>query len=97
MGSGRLDALAEIPAAYLSAGQKRRLSLARLLVAPRPLWLLDEPTVSLDQASRLLVAEAIDAHLAAGGLVLAATHLPLGLAKAREWALEPAPSAEVGP
>ncbi|MGD9829626.1 MAG: heme ABC exporter ATP-binding protein CcmA [Hyphomicrobiaceae bacterium] len=93
----RLDALAEIPAAYLSAGQKRRLSLARLLVAPRPLWLLDEPTVSLDQASRLLVAEAIDAHLAAGGLVLAATHLPLGLAKAREWALEPAPSAEVGP
>lgn len=84
-----LDALADIPAGYLSAGQKRRLGLARLLVAPRPLWLLDEPTVSLDSQSTALLAGIIDAHVAAGGLVVAATHLPLGLAAARELRLGP--------
>lgn len=82
-----IDPLADIPAGYLSAGQKRRLGLARLLVAERPVWLLDEPTVSLDARSTGLLAGLIDAHVAAGGLVVAATHLPLGLAKARELRL----------
>jgi len=72
-----LSALAEIPAAYLSAGQKRRTSLARLLVAPRPLWLLDEPTVALDAASCKTLIDVGNAHLRNGGLILAATHLPL--------------------
>ncbi len=76
-----LTALAGIPAGYLSAGQKRRACLARLLVTPRPLWLLDEPTVSLDTASVALLARQIDAHAAGGGLVIAATHIPLGLSK----------------
>jgi len=79
-----LMALAEIPAAYLSAGQKRRLGLARLLVAERPVWLLDEPTVSLDAASTARVGEVMAAHVARGGIVIAATHLPLGLTGARE-------------
>lgn len=82
-----LATLAEIPAGYLSAGQKRRLGLARLLVAARPIWLLDEPTVSLDAASSALLAEIIDAHVGAGGLVVAATHLSLGLARTRELRL----------
>ncbi len=58
-----LDALADIPAGYLSAGQKRRLALARLIVAERPIWLLDEPTVSLDAASVEVLVAAINAHL----------------------------------
>jgi heme exporter protein A len=74
-----LAALADYPAGLLSAGQKRRLGLARLMVAERPIWLLDEPTVSLDAASSELLAGLIRAHLATGGLVIAATHLPLGL------------------
>ncbi len=79
--------LADIPAGYLSAGQKRRLGLARLLVSKRPLWLLDEPTVSLDQASVMLLGEAVKAHVAGGGLVVAATHIPLGLENTRELLL----------
>lgn len=82
--------LADFPAAYLSAGQKRRAGLARLLVAKRPLWLLDEPTVSLDAASTRLLAKAVNQHLDDGGLVVAATHLPLGFAKAREFDLSAA-------
>lgn len=74
-----LQALAERPAANLSAGQKRRLGLARLLVTDRPLWLLDEPTVSLDQASVALFADAVRAHVAGGGAALIATHIDLGL------------------
>lgn len=74
-----LDALADIPAGYLSAGQKRRLALARLLVAARPLWLLDEPTVSLDTASGELLVGAINAHLKTGGMAVVATHLPMAL------------------
>jgi len=77
-----LDALADIPAGYLSAGQKRRLALARLAVAVRPLWLLDEPTVSLDTASVGLLVAAINAHLAGGGLAVIATHVPLALERA---------------
>lgn len=74
-----LEALAEIPAGYLSAGQKRRLGLARLSVAVRPLWLLDEPTVSLDVASVKVLVEAIDRHLASGGMAVIATHVPMEL------------------
>jgi heme exporter protein A len=85
--------LTDIPAAFLSAGQKRRLGLSRLLLAYRPLWLLDEPTVSLDAANRDILASIIDAHLAAGGMVVAATHLPLGLANARELDLTAASQA----
>jgi heme exporter protein A len=75
----RLADLARRPAGALSAGQKRRLGLARLLVTGRKLWLLDEPTVSLDVASVALFAEAVRAHLAGGGLALIATHIDLGL------------------
>jgi heme exporter protein A len=78
-----LDALADIPAGYLSAGQKRRLGLARLAVAPRPLWLLDEPTVSLDAASVDVLVAAINAHLTSGGLAVIATHVPMALAAAQ--------------
>lgn len=70
---------AELDAGVLSAGQTRRLGLARLLVSRRPVWLLDEPTASLDTAGSRLVAEMIDAHAAQGGGVVVATHehLPL--------------------
>jgi heme exporter protein A len=84
-----LEALAHIPAGYLSAGQKRRLGLARLMVASRPVWLLDEPTVSLDARSTGLLADVINAHIAGGGIAIAATHLPLGLVAARELRLSP--------
>jgi heme exporter protein A len=88
-----LDGLRDIPAGYLSAGQKRRLGLARLLMAERPIWLLDEPTASLDNASQERLAGAVNAHLAGGGLVVAATHAPLAYANARELALGAARAA----
>jgi heme exporter protein A len=68
------------PGAYLSAGQRRRVALARLLVVPRPLWLLDEPTAALDASSRQVLAELMGEHLARGGLIIAATHEPIGVA-----------------
>jgi heme exporter protein A len=74
-----LVALSERPAHALSAGQKRRLGLARLLVTGRPIWVLDEPTVSLDQNSVQQFADNVEAHLAAGGMALLATHIDLGL------------------
>jgi heme exporter protein A len=86
--------LSDIPAGYLSAGQRRRLGLARLLVAHRTLWLLDEPTVSLDTASVTLLAKAVDAHVTGGGIAIAATHIPLGLAKTRELRLVGGVAAE---
>jgi len=79
----RLDHAAHLPAAYLSAGQRRRLSLARLLAVRRPLWLLDEPTAALDAAGQELFAGLMRDHLARGGLIVAATHGPLGI-EARE-------------
>ncbi len=85
-----LAALEDIPAAYLSAGQKRRVGLARLCLAHRPVWLLDEPTVSLDAASVAILADAVARHVEAGGLVLAATHIPLGIETARTLELAPA-------
>lgn len=66
-------------AANLSAGQKRRLGLARLLVTGRPVWVMDEPTVSLDAASVQLFGDVVRGHLAAGGAALIATHIDLGL------------------
>jgi heme exporter protein A len=68
---------ADLPAAYLSAGQKRRLSLCRLIVARRDLWLLDEPATALDTDGLDRLAQLVDIHRAAGGLVLAATHADL--------------------
>lgn len=83
-----LDALSDIPAGYLSAGQKRRLGLARLLVVDRPVWLLDEPTVSLDARSTGLLAAEIERHMSGGGIAIAATHLDLGLAHRTELRLD---------
>jgi heme exporter protein A len=74
--------LAALPGAYLSAGQRRRLSIARLLVAKRPIWLLDEPTAALDSAGQTRFAELMQEHLAAGGIVVATTHVPLGTSHA---------------
>jgi heme exporter protein A len=90
--AGALDAvglrpLADLPAAYLSAGQKRRLALARLVAVSRPLWLLDEPTSTLDSASQIRLADLMRAHLAGGGLIVAAAHGPIGLERARELRL----------
>jgi heme exporter protein A len=74
-----LDGLARLPATYLSAGQRRRLSLARLIAVERPIWLLDEPTSALDAAAQAMLADLMRTHLAGGGLILAATHGPIGL------------------
>jgi heme exporter protein A len=74
-----LARITDVPAAYLSAGQRRRLALARLLLADRPLWLLDEPVASLDAAGVETLTQAMSAHLAGGGLLVAATHVPLAL------------------
>jgi heme exporter protein A len=82
-----LDALAELPAAYLSAGQRRRLSIARLLAVKRPIWLLDEPMSTLDAAAQARLTALMRAHLADGGLILAATHGTLGIDAARELRL----------
>ena len=79
--------LADLPAAYLSAGQRRRLSLARLVAAKRPIWLLDEPTSTLDSGAQDRLAALMRSHLAEGGLILAATHAAIGLAAARELRL----------
>lgn len=70
---------ADLPCRYLSAGQKRRLALARLLVSGRPIWLLDEPFAALDTAGQVLVAQLMARHCGAGGIIIAATHEPLGL------------------
>lgn len=75
-----IDHAAHLPAAYLSAGQRRRLSLARLLAVRRPVWLLDEPTAALDAAGQELFTGLMREHLARGGLIVAATHGPLGIA-----------------
>jgi heme exporter protein A len=92
-----LAPLAGLPAAYLSAGQKRRLSIARLVAVSRPIWLLDEPTSALDQSAQQKLAELMRGHLAGGGMIVAAAHGPIGLDRAlelkleqpRAWALDP--------
>jgi heme exporter protein A len=74
-----LDHAAHLPAVVLSAGQRRRLSIARLLAVRRPIWLLDEPTSALDSAGQTMFAALMQDHLARGGMIVAATHAPLGL------------------
>jgi heme exporter protein A len=83
-----LGAIATLPAGYLSAGQRRRLSIARLIAVKRPIWLLDEPTSTLDAAAQHRVAEFMRSHLNEGGLVLAATHSALGLSNIQELSLD---------
>jgi len=82
-----LTGVAHLPFGYLSAGQQRRIALARLLVSARPLWLLDEPTAALDKRSDQLFADLVGDHLNNGGLAIAATHQPLGLANVQSLEL----------
>lgn len=79
-----LAALSDLPAAYLSAGQRRRLSLARLAAVQRPIWLLDEPTSTLDREAQDMLSGLMRQHLAGGGLIVAAAHGPIGLERAKE-------------
>jgi len=79
-----LAPLSDLPAAYLSAGQRRRLSIARLVAVPRALWLLDEPTSALDAASQTRLSDLMRRHLTSGGMIIAATHGAIGLERARE-------------
>lgn len=85
-----LDHIAHLPAAYLSAGQRRRLSIARLLTVRRPVWLLDEPTSALDVTAQATLGALMARHLAAGGIIMAATHGPLGLEGTRGLHIGPA-------
>jgi heme exporter protein A len=83
-----LGSIETLPAGLLSAGQKRKLSLMRLFAAPRPIWLLDEPSVSLDRASVTVLGKAVAEHLADGGIAVVASHTPLEVEFARELALK---------
>ncbi|WP_217574407.1 heme ABC exporter ATP-binding protein CcmA [Mesorhizobium sp. GbtcB19] len=78
-----LGGLGHLPFGYLSTGQRRRASIAKLLVSRRPIWLLDEPTAGLDKASEERFAGLMREHLRDGGILVAATHLPLGLEGAK--------------
>jgi heme exporter protein A len=80
-----LDHIAHLPAAFLSAGQRRRLSMARLLAVRRPVWLLDGPTSTLDAAGQSVFARLMQDHLENGGLIVAATHAPLGITTHDLW------------
>ncbi len=85
--------LAATPAQHLSAGQRKRVALARLLLKPAPLWLLDEPSVSLDNDGVHRLGQAIARHRADGGVVIAATHIDLGLDDLQELTIIPAMAA----
>lgn len=87
-----LEGLEDLPAAWLSAGQKRRAALARLLLVKRPLWLLDEPTAALDVAGEALLGGLIVRHLSAGGLAICATHQELPIPASRTLELGDAPA-----
>jgi heme exporter protein A len=82
-----LGDLADLPAGYLSSGQRRRLSLARLIAVKRPIWLLDEPTAALDTAGQARLAELLRQHVATGGIAVVATHGPLGIEPTAELRL----------
>lgn len=86
-----LGTLADLPSAYLSAGQRRRLSIARILAVKRPIWLLDEPTAALDREAQDKLVDLMRRHLAGGGIIAAATHGPIGLDGARELRLGASP------
>lgn len=79
--------LADIPGRFLSAGQRRRVNLARIIAAPTPLWLLDEPTTALDKDTIASLQDLIAAHRAAGGMVIASTHMDIGLKDAETLSL----------
>lgn len=79
-----LGGIAHLPFGYLSAGQQRRMAMAKLLVSWRPVWILDEPTAALDAAAETMFAGLVTAHLARGGIAIAATHQPLGLEGVKE-------------
>ena len=83
-----LEPLADLPAAYLSAGQRRRLSIARLIAVHRPIWLLDEPAAALDIGAKGQLSALMQAHLSKGGIVVAATHGPIGVEPANELRLD---------
>ena len=83
-----LGGIATLPAAYLSAGQRRRLSIARLVAVKRPIWLLDEPASTLDAAGSDRLAGFMQSHVAEGGLIVAATHGALGLSSIQELSLD---------
>ena len=83
-----LARLRDLPAQYLSAGQKKRLALSRLLVVPRPLWCLDEPSVSLDQHNKGLLSDLINQHTAVGGIAIITSHEDLPLAHALELRID---------
>jgi heme exporter protein A len=74
-----LARLADVPGQYLSAGQRKRVALARLIVGARPVWLMDEPLASLDAAGKAVAAALVAAHCAKGGIAVVATHEPLGI------------------
>src|SRR5690606_29238698 len=82
-----LPQVADLPTGWLSAGQKRRVALGRLFVAPRPLWILDEPATALDRAAQTRLADEMAAHRRGGGIIVVATHAPLGLEDAGELRL----------
>ncbi|HSM19243.1 MAG TPA: heme ABC exporter ATP-binding protein CcmA [Hyphomicrobiales bacterium] len=82
-----LHDIADLPAQFLSAGQRRKLSLSRLKLVPRPIWLLDEPTASLDRAAQERLSGLMDAHMKSGGILLATTHMALGATFAQRLAL----------
>jgi heme exporter protein A len=88
-----LGGLETMPFAYLSTGQRRRASIARMLLSHRPLWLLDEPTAGLDRRSEQRFAALMADHLRAGGLIVAATHLPIGIEATSTLDLARAPDA----
>lgn len=79
-----LGGIVHLPFGYLSAGQQRRMAMAKLLVAWRPVWILDEPTAALDASAEAMFAGLVTTHLARGGIAIAATHQPLGLEGVRE-------------
>lgn len=79
-----LPSVAALPFGYLSTGQRRRIAIASLLVSQSPLWLLDEPTAGLDLGSERRFSAMMQAHLEDGGIIVAATHVPLGIERAKE-------------
>lgn len=83
-----LPSVAALPFGYLSTGQRRRIAIASLLVSHRPVWLLDEPTAGLDLGSERRFSALMQAHLEDGGIIVAATHVPLGIEGAKELVME---------